>query len=93
MVECAFCNVGSAHPFIAGTELGVFGKTLQLLANHGTVGKPHDEPGAHVVLDREDLQLLAEFTMVPLLGLMLAIGVYPGFIVNTINAAVSALFK
>lgn len=40
-----------------------------------------------------DMDLREILTLAPLLVLMLAIGVYPGFIVDTINAAVTALLK
>jgi len=40
-----------------------------------------------------DLDLREIVTMVPLLAFMVAVGVFPGFIVDTINAAVTALLR
>ena len=64
------CEVRRAHAVVAAGELRLFRELLQFLDEHRATRQPQRQAGAHVVVEREKLQLLAELAMVALLRLL-----------------------
>lgn len=66
-------------------------KGLQLLANDRSPGCPQDHPGTHRVVDMEQAQIAAQFTVVALFGLFQGMQMFFQFILGREGGAVNTL--
>ena len=66
-VEALTRNMWRSDAHVTGGKFGFFREFLQFFDHRGAAWKPEWQPGADVVVDDEDLQFLAELTMVAFL--------------------------
>ena len=65
--ELKICYVGRVDEFIPTPDVLSTPEILDLLANNGTLGMPENQSSASLLLNAEEVQLLAELAMVCLL--------------------------
>src|SRR5690242_21794374 len=63
-------DVGRAHVQVAARELLVDDEPLELATDGRAVGEPQRESRTDAVVDSEQLEVLAELLVVPLLGVL-----------------------
>ena len=66
-VEVKLADVRSEDLRIALTSKVMGDEVLQFLPHDGAAGRPQDEPLTHLLIDVKELQVFAQFSMVPLL--------------------------
>ncbi len=69
-IQLKLANVRREHLRVALLAQLFADERLQLLPDHGTVGRPEDEALADVFVDMEKLQFASELTMIAELGLL-----------------------
>src|SRR5205823_3002853 len=63
-------HIGSAHVEVPAGELFVDDETLELASDRGAVGEPQRQAWSDAIVDREELEVLAQLLVVALLGLL-----------------------
>ena len=91
LVEIEFTDVWSEYLLVTLLAQLVADEVLQLLANDRAVGRPEDQALAHVFVDYEKLQILAEFAVITGPGLLEAIHIFRELVLGGEGGAVDAL--
>ena len=84
-------HVGRVHQLIAALENHVLDEASQLEVEHRPLGVPQNQSRADVLLNRKQIELLAQHTMVALLGLLEPAQVAVEVILGEPGRAVDAL--
>ena len=66
LVEPLAGDVGRVHELVAALEVLLLPELLDQVAHHAALGVPVDQPRSHLLVDREQIQLLAEPAVVAL---------------------------
>ncbi len=62
--------MGRPHPLIPAGEFGLLGQPFQLLDQNGALRQPEREAGTDILVEGEELQLLAQLAVIALLRLL-----------------------
>ena len=69
-IEVEPCHVGRAYVEVSACQLFVDDEALELASDRRARGQPQRQPSPHALIDHEQLQVLADPLVIPLLRLL-----------------------